>query len=426
MAVLAVVMTSLAAVVAMAAPNPGQVEAINFLMPEVQPQEPDTYLCRAIKIEDSHRYITGFIPNANAMIAHHILLYGCLEPGGAEDEIWNCGEMSTSNKNYRTSSICQTGTSIIYAWAMEAPRLTLPPEVSFDVGQDTGIKYLVLQVHYKNVTSFKPPNNQKDSSGLTLITTTAPTTKTAAVYLLGTGGEIPQHSIEYFETACTIQEDVEIVPFAYRTHAHALGRVISGYRIRNGEWTEIGRKDPRLPEMFYNVTSSGITVKKGDILAARCTMENTLDHTVQIGPTQNDEMCNFYIMYYVEKLPSLNQKNCFTVGPPNWFWDDFNDQKSLNLQNVPTTVSVIPGSDTPLICSATCKSDNDPNGIVEGLPGRFDDDAVNEVPRFNGPDELLKFIHSREEEDYQDEIISRWQKHQLIQEYLNAAEEPSN
>lgn len=423
MAVLAVVVTSLMVVVAMAAPNLGPVEEINFLMPEVQPQEPDTYLCRAIKVVDKHRHITGFIPKANAMIAHHILLYGCLEPGGTEDEIWNCGEMSTKNTNYRAGSICQQNSKIIYAWAMEAPRLTLPPEVSFDVGQDTEIKYLVLQVHYKDVTSFRPPNNQKDSSGLTLITTTEPTTKTAAVYLLGTSGEIPQHSIEYFETACTIKEDVEIVPFAYRTHAHALGRVISGYRIRNGEWTEIGRKDPRLPEMFYNVTSPGITVKKGDILAARCTMENTLDHKVQIGSTQNDEMCNFYIMYYVEKLPSLETNDCFTPGPPYWFWEKFDDQDGLNLKNLPQTASVIPGSDKPLICNATCKSDTE---IMRGLPGRFDDNAVYENPSAVDPGDLINILRSLDQDEDQDDLIARWQRHQLIQEYLNAADEQIN
>ena len=29
-------------------------------------------------------------------------------------------------------------------------------------------------------------------------------------------------------------------------------------------------------------------------------MVNHLDHDVRIGPTNNDEMCNFYLMYWVE------------------------------------------------------------------------------------------------------------------------------
>ena len=28
------------------------------------------------------------------------------------------------------------------------------------------------------------------------------------------------------------------------------GQVNSGYRIRNGQWTEIGRQSPKLPEVY--------------------------------------------------------------------------------------------------------------------------------------------------------------------------------
>ncbi|CAG5117728.1 unnamed protein product, partial [Candidula unifasciata] len=248
-----------------AAPQPGTTRNVDLLMPKVKPQQPDTYLCRATRVEDAHMYIRGYIPKADSTIAHHILLYGCLVPGATEGEVWDCGEMSASTSSYMHGSVCQEGTNILYAWAMEAPRLNLPEDVSFEVGQDTPIKYLVLQVHYKNVTKFLSPQNGDDSSGLTLQVTNVPTSKQAGVYLMDTDGYIPAHSIEYFETACNFDEDAEIVPFAYRTHAHALGRVISGYRIRDGEWTEIGRKDPRLPEMFYNATNQ-MTIRKGDIL----------------------------------------------------------------------------------------------------------------------------------------------------------------
>lgn len=103
---------------------------------------------------------------------------------------------------------------------------------------------------------------------------------------MGTGGRVEPHSITYMETACMFNEpnDVIMYPFAYRVHAHTHGRVVSGYRVRNGIWTEIGRMDPRKEEMFYNVSSPRMTVKRGDILAARCTMENLgSDKTVRIG-----------------------------------------------------------------------------------------------------------------------------------------------
>ncbi|BFY98917.1 hypothetical protein BsWGS_01957 [Bradybaena similaris] len=380
-----------------AAPQPGATRDIDLLMPKVKPQQPDTYLCKAMQVEDAHMYIRGYIPKADSAIAHHILLYGCSVPGAPPGEVWDCGEMSVTSSSYKHGAICQEGSSILYAWAMEAPRLNLPEDVSFEVGQDTPIKYLVLQVHYKNVTKFLSPQNGDDSSGLTLQATHVPTTKQAGVYLMLTDGYIPAHTVEYFESACNMEEDIEIVPFAFRTHAHTLGRVISGYRIRGGKWTEIGRKDPRLPEMFYNVTNPGITVRRGDILAVRCTMENTLDHDVAIGPTQNDEMCNLYIMYYVNQPPILKDQTCASMGPPRWYWQDFSDQTRLNLKAAPDTISVIPGKQKPLIRNVTDVNEDKDADVMVGVPGRSEDitdeDIVDEAIREMSPEELLSVMH---------------------------------
>ena len=41
---------------------------------------------------------------------------------------------------------CARGQQILYAWARNAPKLELPPEVGFRVGGGGDIKYLVLQV----------------------------------------------------------------------------------------------------------------------------------------------------------------------------------------------------------------------------------------------------------------------------------------
>jgi hypothetical protein len=40
------------------------------------------------------------------------------------------------------------------------------------------------------------------------------------------------------------------------------------------EWTLIGKKSPQLPQMFYPVDNTDMTIKTGDIVAARCTMVN--------------------------------------------------------------------------------------------------------------------------------------------------------
>ena len=46
--------------------------------------------------------------------------------------------------------------------------------------------------------------------------------------------------------------------------------------------------------------------------------------------TNNDEMCNFYLMYYVENDEPLERKYCFGPGPPKYYW-----RSDERLQNIP-------------------------------------------------------------------------------------------
>jgi peptidylglycine monooxygenase len=82
--------------------------------------------------------------------------------------------------------------------------------------------------------------------------------------------------------------------------------------------------------MFYPVADESVTLKKGDVVAARCTMVNNRDRVVWIGATNNDEMCNFYIMFWVYGSRPVHPNICFSPGPPEWSW-----YKSAMLRNVP-------------------------------------------------------------------------------------------
>ena len=83
-----------------------------------------------------------------------MLVYSCENVG--EDEVWNCGEMHASKDHkYKQAPICNGGKqAIVYAWAMDAPKLVLPKDVAFKLGGNTDKKHLVLQVHYANVDKF--------------------------------------------------------------------------------------------------------------------------------------------------------------------------------------------------------------------------------------------------------------------------------
>jgi peptidylglycine monooxygenase len=186
----------------------------------------------------------------------------------------------------KSGPVCKKSQGIIYAWAMDAPELILPKDVAFKIGGQTQAKYIVLQVHYASIERFLD-GKTTDNSGIVLSGQYEPVKNTAGVYFTATGGHIKANHEEYFDAACEMKEDVEIFPFAYRTHAHKLGLVNSGYVVKqNGgnreEWIEIGRRSPQLPQMFYPATNK-VSIRKGDVIATRCTMENTRDHTVYIG-----------------------------------------------------------------------------------------------------------------------------------------------
>jgi hypothetical protein len=66
----------------------------------------------------------------------------------------NTVETSSSQK-YETGPTCASGSTIIYAWALDADKTELPKDVAFKIGGETSIKYLVLQVHYANIDKFK-------------------------------------------------------------------------------------------------------------------------------------------------------------------------------------------------------------------------------------------------------------------------------
>merc|ERR1712018_178365 len=121
-------------------------EEFPLLMPRVHPHQPESYLCTPIRVDTDVPYsITGFRPNATKMTAHHMLIYGCEEPG-AESPTWNCGEMAVKEPGMGSAQPCAKGSQIIYAWAMDAESLELPKGVGFRVGRDSAVKYLVLQV----------------------------------------------------------------------------------------------------------------------------------------------------------------------------------------------------------------------------------------------------------------------------------------
>ena len=74
-------------------------------------------------------------------------------------------------------------------------------------------------------------------------------------------------------------------------------------------------------------------------------MRNDGDDVIRVGATQNDEMCNFYVMYWVDGDELPTNAYCFTDGPPRWSWAQF---EGIDTEQVPANASLVPGTDVAI------------------------------------------------------------------------------
>ncbi|XP_020650073.3 peptidyl-glycine alpha-amidating monooxygenase isoform X2 [Pogona vitticeps] len=281
--------------------------ALDIRMPGVTPKQSDTYFCMSLRLPvEDEAYVVDFKPQASMDTVHHMLLFGCNNPASDED-YWDCN-----------GGTCMDTSNILYAWARNAPPTRLPKGVGFKVGGEKGSKYFVLQVHYGDVSAFK--DKHKDCSGVTLHLTNQRQPMIAGMYLMMAMDTVipPGEKVVNSDIACHYKMYPMHV-FAYRVHTHHLGKVVSGYRVRDGQWTPIGRQSPQLPQAFYPVENP-VEIKYGDVLAARCvfTGEGRSSQTY-IGGTASDEMCNFYIMYYMEAKHAVSYMTCTQNVNPEMF-----------------------------------------------------------------------------------------------------------
>uniref|UniRef100_U3ERT9 Peptidyl-glycine alpha-amidating monooxygenase n=1 Tax=Micrurus fulvius TaxID=8637 RepID=U3ERT9_MICFL len=281
--------------------------SLDIRMPGVTPKESDTYLCMSLRLPvEDEAYVVDFKPHASMDTVHHMLLFGCNSPA-SDNGYWNCD-----------GGTCTDTSDILYAWARNAPPTRLPKGVGFKVGGETGSKYFVLQVHYGDVGVFK--DKHKDCSGVTLHLTNQKQPLIAGMYLMmSVDTVIPPGEKEVNADIACHYKMYPMHPFAYRVHTHHLGKVVSGYRVRDGQWMPIGHQSPQLPQAFYPVENP-VEIKYGDILAARCvfTGEGRSSETY-IGGTARDEMCNFYIMYYMEAKYAVSSMTCTQNIKPEIF-----------------------------------------------------------------------------------------------------------
>ncbi|KAI6203041.1 putative peptidyl-glycine alpha-amidating monooxygenase T19B4.1 [Aphelenchoides besseyi] len=250
-------------------------------IPGYTPTEDDDYVSVSIKAEPG--YIVKFQPHASADRVHHMLLYGCDQPA-YQSQVWKGG------------ATCAGSSHILYAWARNAPSLTLPENVGFAIGNENDpVQYIVLQIHYAH-----PFQGQvEDYSGVTMHLSDVRPANLAAVYLFVSGEPIPPRlEAAYNNMSCVYTGEADLHPFAFRTHTHAMGRVVSAYFKHEDKWEQIGKRNPQWPQLFQS-SPEGLVIRKGDFLAAACRFDShDKDDYVPMGSMGVNEMCNFVDMMF--------------------------------------------------------------------------------------------------------------------------------
>lgn len=320
---------------------------ISIRMPDIRPDHADQYLCmtRRVKPDINGEFIVGFNPVANANRVHHMLMYGCERPGiyqrDSPNFVWDCSQMQFGDddkdraRTFEEAPVCRGQQHILYGWALDAPALKLPGEVGFKIGGlDSNIHFLVLQVHYGHYHEFARLPEVTDNSGLILDvkpnSVESGITRRAGVLLLVSLGKVVQGKSKH-EIWCEIKDNIDIHPFRFRVHTHKLGTKVFGAKIGKGQQDSsgytfdqdsiIGVGDPQKPQTFYPVRDNNLTLSRGDSVYAACEFNNNKSHEVKIGATGDDEMCNFYMMYWTDSPNLLTESNCYSPNPVRPYYE---------------------------------------------------------------------------------------------------------
>ena len=233
--------------------------------------------------------ISAAVYPLHTSINHHVKIGMCEDEaipavvGYGREGAYNCYVKDNRTLgDLRTAIECRSGWKPIYFWTPGLEPLVLPPGIGYRIA-DPSAKYLTmtLQVHYGYLEAHPDVEPiSSGSEGMVLTFASADSgliPHSAGLFRTTSYGLLQPHSVGHAEAACRLEEDVVLHPFMFSLHAHNASKVISGWRVRDGEWTLIGKADPLEAQGYYEVQDPNFTIEKGDVIASRCTYEVTDD-----------------------------------------------------------------------------------------------------------------------------------------------------
>ena len=214
---------------------------------------------------------------------HHIIINGC--SNGYTANGGSIGSTSSFNCNDK---------KILYAWALNAGELVLPEGAAVPIGGHSNVFQIQLECHYKDRFVGKD-----FITGVEMTISPQNPKKLVGIFLLGSMHiNLPPKEWANVHVSCPYRWDDEIEVFAYRTHAHSNGKVITGAKLdKGGNFEMIGKGNPQWPHAFFTRVGGPIKLGPGDDVFATCRYYNDNDFRVGVGGARTDEMCNLYLMY---------------------------------------------------------------------------------------------------------------------------------
>jgi len=204
----------------------------------------------------------------------------------------------------------------LFIWGVGGEQSSLPYNAGIKIGKNTGIQYIVLQIHYNNPAL---KNDILDSSGFQIKMTTKLRENDIGFLILGTNldMELPPKMKEYEISGNCTSEWTESLPypitiFSSTIHAHQLGRAI---------WTEVWRDGQFMDwvgetALVYDFNKQSptllpgpVVVRPGDDFITHCIYDTSKQTNITKGglATEN-EMCLNIISYY----PKLDASTCLS------------------------------------------------------------------------------------------------------------------
>lgn len=245
-------------------------------------------LCTAVRV-DQPVNIVKIVNHLTDRPQYHMVLQECLQPGFTDDAnanaVWDCEEFADARTQTDSHGLvrappCAGGNDVKHSFYV-----SIDPHDTYEYPGDAAFRlrspsYLVIKAHLMDTT----PDWHDQGFGLDVTVTRDPVPRVMDTFISSTiDGVIAANSTTHVDHLCPVTMNADARPFMLLLHGHSLTKCISMWHVdgRTGDWTLITRQAGSAYVTFAGDKSK--TIRKGDMIAVRCTAVNPHPFAVGIG-----------------------------------------------------------------------------------------------------------------------------------------------